>query len=74
MREIKASTIGSLVTFRGIVVKASDARPAARVVCYSCEACGFEVYQTVSGKDFNPLNQCPSVKCQKNNVKGRLFI
>jgi len=56
MRDIKASTIGSLVTFRGIVVKASDARPAARVVCYSCEACGFEVYQTVSGRDFNPLN------------------
>jgi len=74
MRDINASTIGSLVHFRGIVVKASDARPSAKVICYSCEACGFEAYQTVGGRDFNPLNQCPSIKCLKNNVKGRLFI
>jgi len=44
MREICADTIGSLVSFRGIIVKCSDARPSARVICYSCEACGFEAY------------------------------
>jgi DNA replication licensing factor MCM7 len=56
------------------VVKASDARPSAKVICYSCEACGFEVYQTIGGKEFNPINECESLKCKKNNVKGKIFI
>ena len=74
MREICADTIGSLVSFRGIIVKCSDARPSARVICYSCEACGFEAYQTVSGRECNPLIECPSQKCVKNNIKGKLLI
>lgn len=44
MRDINSSTMGHLVYFKGIVVKTGDARPAAKVICYSCEACGFEAY------------------------------
>lgn len=74
MRQINSSSIGSLVHFRGIVTKCSDIRPCAEVICYSCEACGFEAYQTIKGRDFNPLNECPSMVCSKNKVKGKLFI
>ena len=74
MRDIKSDTIGSLVTFRGIVVKITDVKPAAVVVAYSCEVCGYELYQTVSGREFTPLNECNSKICRKNNVKGKLFI
>lgn len=44
MREIKATSIGSLVTIRGIVVRASDVKPQMQVAVYVCDVCGFEVY------------------------------
>ena len=47
MREIKAHTIGSLVTIRGIVVRVSDVKPQMQVAVYVCDVCGFEVYQVI---------------------------
>ena len=47
MREIKAQSIGSLVTIKGIVVRASDVKPQMQVAVYVCDVCGFEVYQVV---------------------------
>lgn len=44
MRETRASQIGSLVTVRGIVVRASDVKPQMQVAVYVCDVCGFEVY------------------------------
>jgi DNA replication licensing factor MCM7 len=60
MREINAETIGSLVTFRGIVTRTTEIRPCIEVACYSCEACGNETYQTVHNKEFKQLDQCPA--------------
>ncbi|CAI2386669.1 unnamed protein product [Moneuplotes crassus] len=74
MREIHAETIGSLVTFRGIVTKCTEVRPSIEVACYSCESCGNESYQTVPGKQFTPLVDCPSLKCIKDEVKGKLYL
>lgn len=74
MRDIHSETIGGLVTFRGIVIKTTESRPCVQVVCYSCEACGYEAYQTVVSKEFMPLDECPSRRCVQNNVKGKLFI
>lgn len=48
MREIKAQQIGSLVTIRGIVTRASDVKPLMKVAVYACEACGYEVYQIIN--------------------------
>ena len=47
MREIKGHQIGSLVTVRGIVVRASDVKPQVQVAVYVCDTCGFEVYQVI---------------------------
>lgn len=74
MREIRSEHIGGLVSLRGVVTRASDIKPSAQVVCYSCEACGFEVYQTVSGRQFNPIVECPSRTCQLNKTRGKLFL
>lgn len=74
MREIHAETIGSLVTFKGIVTKTTEVRPCIEVAVYSCEACGSEAYQIIHGREFNPLEECPAQTCVKNEVKGKLFL
>ena len=74
MREIKAKQIGSLVTIRGIVVRASDVKPQMEVAVYVCDMCGFEVYQVIGSKQFNPLVECPSAKCVQNKIKGQLVM
>ena len=74
MREVKSQLIGSLVTVKGIVTRASDVRPCMKVAVFACDACGFEVYQVVNAKEFNPQVECPSQKCVKNNVKGQLVL
>lgn len=74
MRQIKANTIGSLVTVKGIVTRCSEVMPCIQVAEYACDACGFEVYQVISGKTFTPLLECPGQKCVKNMVKGQLVL
>lgn len=74
MREVQSKNIGSLVTVKGIVIRASDVKPCMRVAVFACDACGFEVYQVVNAKEFNPQIECPSIKCTKNNVKGQLIL
>ena len=44
MRDIKSSSIGGLITMRGIVTRASDVKPCIQVAVYACDVCGFEVY------------------------------
>ena len=74
MREIHAETIGSLVTFRGIVTKCTEVRPSIEVATYSCEACGNEAYQTINSREFSPLEMCPAPPCRNNDVQGKLFL
>jgi len=66
MREVKSQMIGSLVTIKGIVTRATDVRPCMKVAVFACDACGFEVYQVVNAKEFNPQLECPSKKCVQN--------
>lgn len=52
IREVKASHIGQLVKISGIVTRCSDVKPLMQVAVYTCEECGFEIYQ---------VNKCNSV-------------
>jgi DNA replication licensing factor MCM7 len=70
MRDIKANQVGSLINVKGIVTKCTAVVPCIQVAEYACDACGFEVYQVISGKTFTPLLECPSQKCVKNMIKG----
>jgi DNA replication licensing factor MCM7 len=72
IRDIRAADIGSLVKVMGMVTRATDVKPQAAVVTYTCELCGSEVYQEISGTHFMPLQKCPSQRCKDNNSAGRL--
>ena len=47
IREVKASNIGQLVRISGIVIRCSDVKPLMKVAVYTCEDCGFEIYQVI---------------------------
>ncbi|KAI9295751.1 MCM-domain-containing protein [Neoconidiobolus thromboides FSU 785] len=72
VRELKAPHVGKLLTVRGIVTRVTDVKPLLVVNAYSCEQCGCEIFQEVKSKTFNPLIECPSEGCKKNNRKGKL--
>lgn len=50
IRDVKADAIGKLVTIRGIVTRVSEVKPRMVVATYSCDQCGAETYQPVSGQ------------------------
>ncbi|KAH9609126.1 hypothetical protein KSS87_004492 [Heliosperma pusillum] len=74
IREVKASYIGQLVRISGIVTRCSDVKPLMQVAVYTCEDCGFEIYQEVTARVFMPLFECPSKRCKLNNTKGNLIL
>ena len=55
-------------------MRASDVKPQMEVAVYVCDMCGFEVYQVIGQKQFNPLVECPSEKCVQNKIKGQLVM
>ncbi|CAB4291936.1 unnamed protein product [Prunus armeniaca] len=74
IREVKASYIGQLVRISGIVTRCSDVKPLMQVAVYTCEECGFEIYQEVTARVFMPLFECPSRRCITNRTKGNLIL
>ncbi|XP_073054142.1 DNA replication licensing factor MCM7-like [Primulina eburnea] len=73
IREVKAAYIGQLVRTSGIVTRCSDVKPLMQVAVYTCEECGFEIYQEVTARVFMPLFDCPSAQCKTNRAKGNLI-
>ncbi|KAF3336273.1 DNA replication licensing factor MCM7 [Carex littledalei] len=74
IRQVKAANIGQLVKIAGIVTRCSDVKPLVQVAVYTCEDCGFEIYQEVTARVFMPLVECPSSRCRVNKVKGNLIL
>ncbi|KAJ0779162.1 putative DNA helicase [Helianthus annuus] len=74
IREVRASNIGQLVKISGIVTRCSDVKPLMKVAVYTCEECGFEIYQEVTARVFMPLFECPSKRCNVNRAKGNLIL
>ena len=65
LRQIRAPSLGKLVTVKGMVVRASDVKPCTVVATYACDRCGAEVYQPLDGqREFLPARACPSPICQ----------
>ncbi|XP_022770840.1 DNA replication licensing factor MCM7-like isoform X2 [Durio zibethinus] len=44
------------------------------VAVYTCEECGYEIYQDVTARVFMPLFECPSKRCLVNRTKGNLIL
>ncbi|CAD5192877.1 unnamed protein product [Musa acuminata subsp. malaccensis] len=74
VRQVRASHIGQLVKISGIVTRCSDVKPLMQVAVYTCEDCGFEIYQEVTARVFMPLFECPSNRCKINKAKGNLIL
>lgn len=74
LRSVRASQLGHLVTVRGIVTRITDVKPLLQVATYTCDNCGFEIYQEVTSRTFTPLAECPSQRCITNNAKGQLIL
>jgi len=47
IRDVKASSIGRLISVRGIVMRSTEVKPMIVVATYSCDLCGGETYQPV---------------------------
>ena len=74
LRCVRASSIGQLVTVRGIATRISEVKPMLSVGTYTCESCGYEIYQEVTGTAYMPLTECPSSRCKVNNNPGKLLF
>jgi len=74
IRSVKSVNIGQLVSVRAMVARVSDVKPLAKVVTYTCEQCGFEVYQEVTARSFMPLDKCPTESCQQYKSNSKLLI
>lgn len=62
IREVKAAHVGKLVTISGVVIRATEVKPMASVMTYTCDTCGCETYQPVSAVFF----LCSEVFFQRN--------
>lgn len=69
LRQLKSSRIGSLVAVKCIVVRISDVKPLLQIACYVCDACGHEIYQTVTSEFYTPLADCASNSCIANKTR-----
>lgn len=70
LREVRARHIGQLVSVRGVVTRCSEVKPLLQIATYTCEDCGFEIYQRITQRIYIPLHQCPN--CAKTTGRGQL--
>lgn len=74
VRDVKADSIGKLVSVRGIVTRCTEVKPMMAVATYTCDRCGAETYQPVNSLTFMPVADCPSEDCRVNKSGGRLYL
>ncbi|KAL8953871.1 MAG: hypothetical protein Q9222_000317 [Ikaeria aurantiellina] len=74
IRHVRGEHLGHLITVRGIATRVSDVKPAVQVNAYTCDRCGYEIFQTVTTRSFAPMTECASPECKNNNSKGQLFL
>lgn len=69
LRHIRSSSIGKLVSVRGMITRCSDVKPHCEVCAYSCDRCGFEIFQQTNGKHFTPIRICPAPHCSNQGAR-----
>ncbi|KAI3405248.2 mcm7 [Candida oxycetoniae] len=74
VRQVKGKHVGNYITVRGIVTRVSDVKPSVLVIAYTCDKCGYEIFQEVNSRVFTPLTTCNSPSCISDNNKGQLFM
>lgn len=74
VRDVKGSHVGKYIMVRGIVTRVLDVKPSVLVNAYTCDKCGYEIFQEVNSKVFSPLTDCTSEVCKTDNQRGQLFM
>lgn len=74
VRDVKGPHVGKMITVRGIVTRVSDVKPSVLVNAYTCDKCGYEIFQEVNSKVFQPLVDCTSPQCKNDNQRGQLYM
>lgn len=74
VRQVSARHVGGMVAIKGIITRVSEVRPLLQVGTYTCEQCGYEIYQEITGTAYMPLPECPSDSCRSNQVRGQLVL
>lgn len=74
VRQVNGGKIGRLTTIRGIITRVSDVKPLIQVNTYSCDSCGYEIFQEIKQRQFAPLTECVSQECKRNGIKGKLYM
>lgn len=74
VRQVKGHHVGKYITVRGIVTRVSDVKPSVLVNAYTCDKCGYEIFQEVNSRTFQPLTECTSAICKTDNQRGQLFM
>lgn len=74
VRQVHADSVGHMIKLRGIITRVTEVKPLLQVGTYTCEQCGYEIYQEVNSTAFMPLIECPSEECRANGVRGQLFL
>merc|ERR1719215_1513657 len=72
LREITASSVGSLVQLDCMVVRTTAVKPKVEVVTYHCEVCDAEIFMSVESDRYTPMKECPSQRCKDNKQSGKL--
>ncbi|TIB99909.1 MCM-domain-containing protein [Wallemia mellicola] len=72
VRNIRGADVGKLVTVKGIVTRVSEVKPCLKFNAYTCDACGHEIFQEITSKQFTPISDCLSQECRMNQTKGSL--
>jgi DNA replicative helicase MCM subunit Mcm2 (Cdc46/Mcm family) len=74
LRQVKASNIGQLVKISGIVTRCSDVKPLMQVAVYTCEECGFEIYQVLISFRFRLWYVYMSNPCGQTSVASLVRV
>ena len=74
VRQVGAELVGALVNVKGIITRVGEVHPLLQVGTYTCERCGYEIYQEVKGQSYMPLIECPTDACRVHGIKGKLVL
>ena len=74
VREIRSSSVGSLVTVNCIVSRVTPVKPKIEIASYHCDTCGQDMWQVVETESFLPVSQCPTPQCRTNKTTGTISL
>lgn len=74
LREVRAVDVGHLVKVTGMVTRCTEVKPQMKVCVFTCDYCGSEMFMSVKGDKFMPLQECASLQCKENKTSGKVHM